>query len=77
MQPKIPSLEVNTYHSREVRARGVLWCGSPATFYCSFNHQPTQADIKGKSGDFQSLGPVRVIHSERTVTEERTFSSVA
>lgn len=73
----VPSIETSTYESWEVRARGVTWEGLKGTFYAAFDHQPTQQDIKASSGDFQRLEKIFVIHSTRTVREERSISSVA
>jgi hypothetical protein len=73
----VPSSETTTFESWQVSAKGILWCGKPGVFSHSFDHQPTRADIKDASGDFEALGPVQVIRIERTTTETHTYSSVA
>jgi len=51
------------------RITGTLWQGCKGNTDLTFNHQPTQAEVMERAGDFQQVTSIRL--TKTTVTVEK------
>ena len=59
----------------QVRVIGATWEGFDATYSYEFDHVPTEAEVKQRAGDFQSIADYQVIEITRTGDWEREVTT--